>query len=344
MRRLRIEWLEFETAIESRTSEARGYLDTETGGVLVIFDETAELLQELLADAPPDAPVENVIAESGAPEWQQQALREAWRVEEHLSPRMLALADADLRESHRDLEDFTATVMDDTVRRQLAQAIGGRGAFRRFRDVIHGTFRERKQWFAFQAQRRREKASAWLADHGIEAEWRLPQPTQAPPQPEPREHLLGGVLKFTRIAAQMAGVNRIALLGSLTREEPDPKDADVLVVVTDEMDLAPLAKAGRQLAGHAQQLNRGADVFLANERGHYIGRTCPWRECGPFIRASCDAIHCGRRLHLHDDFRAVRLEAKLIAAPPINLWPKVHARVPVPADVERLLLAPLRES
>lgn len=93
----------------------------------------------------------------------------------------------------------------------------------------------------------------------------LPQPKEGPPEPEPREHLLGGVLKFTRTAASMASVKRIALLGSLTRGEPDPKDADVLVVVTDAMDLAPLAKAGRQLAGHAQRLNRGADVFPEKE-------------------------------------------------------------------------------
>jgi hypothetical protein len=46
--------------------------------------------------------------------------------------------------------------------------------------------------------------------------------------------------------------------------------------------------------------------------------------------------------YLHDDFRAVRLDAQLIAAPPVDLWPEVRARVPVPADVESVLLTPLR--
>jgi hypothetical protein len=37
------------------------------------------------------------------------------------------------------------------------------------------------------------------------------------------------------------------------------------------------------------------------------------------------------------------LAGDLIAAPPIELWPKVIVRIPVPEDVDQLLLLPLRE-
>jgi hypothetical protein len=143
-------------------------------------------------------------------------------------------------------------------------------------------------------------------------------------------------------AARLPGVKRIALFGSLATPEPMPNDADVLVTVTDAMDLAPLAKAARKLNGHTLQRNRGGDVFLADERHHHVGRTCPWKECGPGIRQSCDALHCGRRKYLHDDLRTIQLDDALVQAPPIDLWPAVLARVPVPADVEQLLLEPLR--
>ncbi len=343
MRKLKINWIDFEAACDGPTSETKSYLDLETGAVLVVFDETAEQLQELLAEAAPGASVESLIAQSAEPAGQKQALRDAWHVDEHLAGRVISMAEVELRENYRDLEDFTATVPDETVRKQLVQAIQGRGAFRRFKDVIHGCFRERKLWFAFQEQRQRERAAEWLAAQDIEVEWVMPTPPlELPPRPPPRQHLLAGVLKFTRAVGQLPGVKGIALIGSLTRDEPEPKDADVLVRVSDDMDLAPLAKAGRQLGGHAQQLGRGADVFLADERGGYIGRACHWRECGPSYRASCDALHCGRRPYLHDDFRDVRLDASLIAAPPLDLWPQVRARVPVPADVDRVLLAPLR--
>lgn len=72
----------------------------------------------------------------------------------------------------------------------------------------------------------------------------------------------------------MAGVRRIAVLGSIVTNKPNPKDIDVLVVVADDADLIPLATASRRLQGYAQSFNRGADVFLADERGTYIGRLC----------------------------------------------------------------------
>ncbi|TAK09978.1 hypothetical protein EPO44_00590 [bacterium] len=137
------------------------------------------------------------------------------------------------------------------------------------------------------------------------------------------------------------GVRRVALVGSLAREENSPKDADVLVIVDEDADLAPLATAGRRLKGRAQSRNKGADIFLADPSGNYIGRTCHWRECSPGIRAACDARHCGRRPFLHDDLDDVILDAVLVKAPPVELWPKVVRRVHVPSDVEAELLGPL---
>jgi hypothetical protein len=157
-----------------------------------------------------------------------------------------------------------------------------------------------------------------------------------------RSCLIAEVLSFARAVRELPGVLRIALIGSLTADELDPKDADLLVTVTDDADLEALATLGRKLAGHAQSFNRGADVFLAGPQGNYLGRTCPWRECGPGIRSSCDALHCGRRPYLHDDLNTIKLARNLIDEPPIELWPKVAARVPLPQDVELALIVPLK--
>ncbi len=112
--------------------------------------------------------------------------------------------------------------------------------------------------------------------------------------PAVREFLIAEALAFAKAAQQVAGVKRIALIGSLTTEKPDPKDADVLVTVTDEADLAPLAKLGRRLQGRAQTLNRGGEVFLSDPKCKYLGRICHWKDCRPGIRMACDALHCGR--------------------------------------------------
>ena len=142
-----------------------------------------------------------------------------------------------------------------------------------------------------------------------------------------------------RDARDCPGVLRIALVGSLTTTKANPKDADVLVTIDGAMDLSKLARAGRRLKGSAQTINLGADIFLADEGGRYLGRICHYRECRP--RRACLAEHCGSRESLNDDLHVVTLSNELIAAPPVDLWPKVVRRVMVPPDVEAILLTEL---
>src|SRR5450756_1152245 len=102
-----------------------------------------------------------------------------------------------------------------------------------------------------------------------------PTPTVA----EPRRPLLLAVRSFVQAARDCSGVLRIALLGSLATTKAIPKDADVLVTIDSVLELAELARAGRQLQGFAQSMNLGADIFLADDRGCYIGRICHYRKC-----------------------------------------------------------------
>jgi predicted nucleotidyltransferase len=162
------------------------------------------------------------------------------------------------------------------------------------------------------------------------------------PTEKVRGRLLRDGLHFIRAAQQIAGVVRLALIGSLASSKQAPKDIDILITVTDETDLTLLAKAGRRLKGQTQSYSCGADIFLADEDQRYIGRICHWKECRPGIRASCDARHCGRRSFLHDDLDAVSLDDDAVRAPPIELWPRLLCRTTAPADVEQLLLSELR--
>jgi hypothetical protein len=159
-----------------------------------------------------------------------------------------------------------------------------------------------------------------------------------------RARLLTIVLGAAQAAAGLPGVLRIGLIGSLTTNKPEPKDADLLITVSDDCDLSALAAAGRRVQGRAMSFGRGGEIFLCNAQGHYLGRTCPWKQCAPGIRARCDALHCGARPYLHDDLESITLAEALMAEPPIELWPEFRARVPVPEDVERLLLRPFQHA
>jgi hypothetical protein len=336
-------------AFEDNSWIVHHYLDLETGQTISVDDEISGQLDDLyveLEDAGLEPPYDlaEIMRARDVPQWQQEAMLEADEIERGYNTRYIGIPDGDSHTAYRDMEDFIFTIRDDGLRERLFAAIRGRGAFRRFKDLLHYHPGEQERWFTFQDEQLRQRALDWLASHDIQAIVREPPPREAEPTlPPPRARLIAEVLAFVHAASQLPGVVRITLIGSLTTAKPDPKDADVLVTVTDDADLAPLATLGRKLQGHAQSFNRGGEVFLADPRGNYLGRTCPWKRCGPGIRVRCDALHCGRRPYLHDDLETIHLPQALIAAAPIELWPEIIARTPIPQDVEQGLLAPLRE-
>jgi len=62
------------------------------------------------------------------------------------------------------MEDFIATVKDEHLVELLEVAINGRGAFRRFKDVLLRYPEERERWFQFKDERMQERALEWLED------------------------------------------------------------------------------------------------------------------------------------------------------------------------------------
>ena len=85
-----------------------------------------------------------------------------------LGTRFLPLPGADSRAGYEDMEAFIETVASLRLQERLWGAIRGRGAFRRFKDVLAGQPAERERWFAFRDGRVRQRALAWLAEEGIE--------------------------------------------------------------------------------------------------------------------------------------------------------------------------------
>lgn len=74
------------------------------------------------------------------------------------------------RDEYRDMEVFIAEdVTNPHLAEVLAVAIRGRGAFRRFKDVLGDHPEERDRWFAFSHRRSRQRLLDWLEAEGIEA-------------------------------------------------------------------------------------------------------------------------------------------------------------------------------
>ncbi|MGO4753424.1 UPF0158 family protein [Streptomyces sp. 2MCAF27] len=67
--------------------------------------------------------------------------------------------------AYRDTEVFIAALDDRSLADALATAIRGRGAFRRFKDVLAAAPAEQRRYRLFSAERRHGRARAWLTDH-----------------------------------------------------------------------------------------------------------------------------------------------------------------------------------
>ncbi len=70
------------------------------------------------------------------------------------------------REGYRDMKLFIATVEDPTIVDRLEIATRGKGAFRRFKDVLSRWPEELQRYFLFSGERQLGRARAWLAAAG----------------------------------------------------------------------------------------------------------------------------------------------------------------------------------
>jgi hypothetical protein len=77
------------------------------------------------------------------------------------------------RDGYDDMVDFVETVKDPRLIGRLEVALDGRGAFRRFRNVLDREPAEFERWQAFSDDRRRGRARKWLAREGYRS---VPKP------------------------------------------------------------------------------------------------------------------------------------------------------------------------
>lgn len=77
------------------------------------------------------------------------------------------------RDGYRDMERFLATITDRRLVDRLERALEGRGAFRRFRDLLRPHDELWDRWQVFSDERTRGRARAWLALHGYRAAVRI---------------------------------------------------------------------------------------------------------------------------------------------------------------------------
>jgi hypothetical protein len=143
-----VDWEALEDAFENNAPEVHSYLQLGTGEVLRVVDGIAD------------------------PEMHSRISTDAG---------YLRVDPVSSREQYRWMERFIPMVEDAELRDKLTQAIDGKGAFRRFKDVLMAHAPERERWFAFRSERLRVFMEAWLGAHAFRPVPRPVYPAQASP-------------------------------------------------------------------------------------------------------------------------------------------------------------------
>lgn len=140
LREVPVDWEALEDAFENNAPEVHSYLHLTTGEVLRVVDGVADPQMHARISA---------------------------------DPNYLRIDPVSSREQYRWMERFIPMVDDSELRGKLAHAIDGKGAFRRFKDVLMTYAADRERWFAFRSERLRTFMEAWLNAHAITA---VPRP------------------------------------------------------------------------------------------------------------------------------------------------------------------------
>jgi len=172
-RKVNVELDELAIALDTDFSELHQYLDLETGRIVAIMEEITWELEEIYEEIYDEdgnrvVTLEDYLQQRDDPDWQKEMILEADRVEQGYGTRYIRVERDDPYGDYRDMERFIGTVEDARLRERLWNAIQGRGAFRRFKDLLVRHPQVEEAWFDFKDARLQKRVANWLETHDIE--------------------------------------------------------------------------------------------------------------------------------------------------------------------------------
>ncbi len=174
MKKLYVDFDEIQKAMEDVVRDTFDYfLDLETGEVLPLSDEIIRDLKARLSDEVGD--IEDDIEyiefdeEPEIPDWMTDEMEMILEILLDESGRYIRIPERDNRAAYQSMCAFINSIGDPLLNEEIASALDGKGAFRKFKDVLVRFPKERKRWHGYNAKAMREEILEWLKSLGVEA-------------------------------------------------------------------------------------------------------------------------------------------------------------------------------
>ena len=171
MRNINIDLSELGMAFENYDTQISYYLDLETGEVLFVNHDDRSWLESLYEDYYDEQTEsldwERVFLEEGMQDWQKDNLQQIDLIESSYGTRFITIPPESPHIGFEDMLEFIQMVRNPRLQDRLEDAISGRSAFRRFKDVLLNYPAERERWFNFKRECTSQRVLAWLEEKGI---------------------------------------------------------------------------------------------------------------------------------------------------------------------------------
>lgn len=150
---MRVKLEDIREGMELQSEESSSYLHFKTGEII-------NLSNEALIIAEDEEEYDHL------PDWQQEEVKTAIKIVENFEEYTLLPSQFDINEYDM-MQRFCLSLSDIKVKEKLHQAIKGKGAFRRFKDVLYLLGLE-KQWYEYRDNSYKEIAREFCKSKNID--------------------------------------------------------------------------------------------------------------------------------------------------------------------------------
>ncbi len=174
MKKQKINFDEIQKAMEDVSRDTFDYfLDMVTGESIAFSEEILNEVKSRLYDSDSDEIGDEIEyiefdEEPDLPVWMEDEVELALEILLDEEGRYVRIPEREPAAAYKSMSEFINTVKDKALREELSNALNGKGAFRRFKDVLIDFPKERKRWHGFNAKAMKKEIIEWVRSIGME--------------------------------------------------------------------------------------------------------------------------------------------------------------------------------
>jgi hypothetical protein len=174
VKKQKVNFDEVQKAMEDVSRDTFDYfLDMVTGEVIAFSEEILSDVKSRLYDSDSDEIGDEIEyiefdEEPDLPVWMEDEVELALEILLDEGGRYVRIPGREPAAAYKSMSEFIDTVEDKVLGEELSNALNGKGAFRRFKDVLIDFPKERKRWHGYNAKAMKKEIIGWLSSIGAE--------------------------------------------------------------------------------------------------------------------------------------------------------------------------------